>query len=388
MNDKCKKIISKIEQTQSYSDVCYKYLLKNIEHKGSENAFHYVMYCIDWQYMYEYNNRLTMFDILVACPNPDFRNAYAYFKAMVIDGNTYNLQENYNALKSCIKKGLKEKGISDTGKHDRKGLGEFLYQFYKKVANVDYDFSSYTQSYLPTNSLRNRFVIDFFHKFIYAYRLMCDFRSQLNPKHIGIYDIEYNRYFLLHILLRHYAQTKLYYEYHPNPLYKKEIVNGLGVKSKVVAIKTKKGTEVISSDGLFASDYINRCSKENRMIILRDELKDILSKLNDILPILSKQINTSKSPAIIYYQQELYGIEFETITSQPNLVRIGSFYPLNSTWQNKFGISKTEYNKIINKDDMQNTKYRIERPFVTKCRFVYWSILHYLFIVMPKSLKK
>lgn len=37
------------------------------------------MYSIDWRYMYEYNNRLTMFDILVACPNPDFRNAYTYF---------------------------------------------------------------------------------------------------------------------------------------------------------------------------------------------------------------------------------------------------------------------------------------------------------------------
>ncbi len=388
MDNKCKQIISTIEQTLSYNDVQYTYLFDHIKHNGFENAFYYIMYCIDWQYMYEYNNRLTMFDILVTCPSTDFNNAYRHFKTMVIDGDTNNLQVNYNTLKSCIKKGLRNKGISDTGNRDRKGLGEFIYQFYLKVANVDYDFSSYTHSYLSSKCLVNRFVVDFFHKFICTYQLMCEYHTQLTPKHIGRYDIEFDKYFLLHILLRHYSQTKLYYEYHPNPLHKKEISNGLGMKSKVVAIKTKKGIEVICNDGVFKSDYINRCLKEERMSILRDEVKEILLKLDVMLQVLSKPTNTFPSPAIIYYQYELYGIEFETTNSQPYLLRIGSFYPLNSEWQNKFGISKNEYNKIINKNESNAEYIHIEKPFITKCKLFYWTILHFLFVALPKCFKK
>ena len=378
MDAKCQQIISDVERTHVLDAGQYTYLLGHIEHVGFENAFFYMMYCIDWQYMYEYTGRLTMFDIMVTCPTADFVSAYTGLKAFVVNGDTNNLLDAYNNIKSCIKHGLTNKGIVDTGKRNKKGLGEFINHFFMKVANVDYEFHDYTTPNLTGNSLSNRIVQDFLYKFTCAYQLMHDFRPQLTDKQMGQYHISYDKYLISHILLRHYSQTKIYYKYQPNPLYHREIKNGLNANTKITAIK---GFKPLSSDGVFAFiDTFNRFLSEDKIDVMRDEVQQILCKLEAILQITTSQVNPANDgPVIIFYQGELYGVEFKNDSSSPNTLLIGSFYPLNSEWQNKFGISHNAFNKIINPDEMRKAHFspKIECPFLTRLQIIYWGCISF-----------
>jgi len=389
MDTQCIQIISSIEQNRTMSSDQYDYLTSHIEHFGIETAFYYIMYCINWQYMYGYSGRLTMFDIIVSCTPVEHQRAYNSLKSFIVNGDTSDLKNNYNNVKSCVKKGLQNKGILDTGRHDRKGLGEFIYNFYLKVANVDYELEDYKKAYLTGIGLSNRLIQDFFYKFIDAYQLMNDFRSSVLTKVIGGFQIEYDPYFLLHILLRHHPQTKIYYNNHSNPLYTRQIKNGLQEKTPIVAIQIKEGIKPISSDGLFNSSYEKRCLFEDKIDILRDDVHQILSTLDSLLPILTKHINPSSSPAIIYYQHALYGVEFKIDDSTQNIIQIGSFYPLNSDWQKTFGISSKDYNRIINIDDMikENYSVYIEKPCITKCILFYKLCEHYISKIIRKYKK-
>ncbi|MBR5238362.1 MAG: hypothetical protein IKV26_06625 [Paludibacteraceae bacterium] len=372
------------------NDEQYEYLLTHIEHHGIENAFYYIMYCVDWQYMYEYDGRLTMFDIIVSCEQEKFQKAYSLFKSFVVDGDISNLKDSYDKVKSCIKKGLRNKGILDTGDKDRKGLGEFIYNFYLKVANVDYEFDDYSKSYLSSGiGISNKIIVDYFYKFIYAYQLMNDFKVLLVPKDVGQYQIEYDPYFILHVLLRHYPQTKIYYKNHSNPLYKKKIKNGLGNDVNITAIQFNRGIKVISSDGIFKSSYEERLLKVEKLDILRDDVSQILSTLDSLLQILVNHENPLYSPAIVYYQNVLYGIEFKMDDIHSNIIRICSFYPLNSEWQKTFGISIRDYHSIVNKKDMfkENYSVHIENPCIIKCTLLYNLYEHYISRVICK-LKK
>ena len=95
------------------------------------------------------------------------------------------------------------------------------------------------------------------------------------------------------------------------------------------------------------------------------------------------------SPAVIYYQNALYGIEFRIDDIHPNIIQIGSFYPLNSEWQKAFGISSYEYSLIINKDDMfkENYSVHIEKPCITKCKLLY-NLYEYYISNMISRFKK
>ena len=389
MDAKCLQIISSIEQNRTMNSAQYDYLLNHIEHSGFKNAFYYIMYCIDWQYMYGYSGRLTMFDIIVSCAQEKFQNSYDSFKSLIVNGDTNNIQKSYTNVKSCIKIGLQNKGILDTGRHDRKGIGEFIYNFYLTVVNVDYELEDYRKPYLTGIGLSNRLVHDFFYKFMYAYQLMNEFRSSLVTKAVDHFQIEYDPYFLLHILLRHYPPTKIYYQSHQNPLYAKKIKNGLQEKTPIVAIQMKEGIKPISSDGVFHSSYKTRCLKEYKIDILRDDVHQILSTLDSLLPILTKHVNPSSSPAIVYYQHALYGVEFKIDDSSQNIIQIGSFYPLNSEWQKTFGISSKDYNRIINIDAMVEENYSvyIEKPYITKCILFYKLYEHYISKIMRKYQK-
>lgn len=380
MDARSKQIISDVEQNYVFDATQYDYLLNHIEKRGIKNAFYYLMYCVDWQYMYGYNGRLTMLDIIITCQHEEFINAYDTFRSFIINGDTNDICVKYNKLKSCIKKGLRNHGISDTGSSDRKGLGEFIYNFFMKAASVDYEVYDYTKPYITGVYLSNRIVSDFFGKFMYAYQLMYDFQSQLVSQHIGQFDVEYDKYFIPHILLRHYPHIKIYYRNHSNPMYKRVIKNGLGQDVHILAFKTAKGITPISNDGMFESDFIHRCVSEEKITIIRDEVNEIVSLLNNLLSTFAMRFNVNSSPAIVYYENQLYGIEYETTNADSNVLRVGSFYPLNSTWQKIFGISRTDYRRIINKDDMQRATYnvRIEKPYVTKCRLVFWTIQYYI----------
>lgn len=379
----CKDIIQSIEESRIMSDDQYEYLLNHIEHHGIENAFYYIVYCVDWQYMYEYDGRLTMFDIIVSCEQEKFQKAYNLFKSFVVDGDISNLKNSYDIVKSCIKKGLRNKGISNTGDKDRKGLGEFIYNFYLKVTNVDYELDDYSKSYLSSGiGISTKIIVDFFYKFIYAYQLMNDFKVLLVPKEVGQYQIEYDPYFISHVLLRHHPQTKIYYRNHSNPLYKRQIKNGLWDSVDITAFQFNRGTKVISSDGIFKSSYEERLLNVDKLNILRDDVSQILSILDSLLLILVEHIDLSSSPAIVYYQNALYGIEFKVDDTHPNIIQVGSFYPLNSEWQKTFGISTRDYHSIVNKDDMfkENYSVHIENPCIIKCKLLYNLYEHYISI--------
>lgn len=121
----------------------------------------------------------------------------------------------------------------------------------------------------------------------------------------------------------------------------------------ITAFQFNRGTKVISSDGIFKSSYEERLLNVDKLNILKNDVSQILSILDSLLQILVNHEKPLSSPVIIYYQQALYGIEFKIDSSGSNCLQIGSFYPLNSEWQQKFGIAEAHYNSIINKEDIE-----------------------------------
>ena len=118
----------------------------------------------------------------------------------------------------------------------------------------------------------------------------------------------------------------------------------------------------------------------DKLNILRDDVSQILSILDSLLLILVEHIDLSSSPVIVYYQNALYGIEFKVDDTHPNIIQVGSFYPLNSEWQKTFGISTRDYHSIVNKDDMfkENYSVHIENPCIIKCKLLYDLYKYYL----------
>lgn len=322
---------------------------------------HYFLFCIDWASIYSADSsiKITTYDILKADNSKKkhvvklhFDAAYKAIKKM-FDGEISTSEELINCRETFLDRlstGLNE--LPSTYK-SKKGLREFFKFIFEKLGSVAYETTDFIRPYLIDEDQRSKFLIDLFYRFIPAIEVAKIF----NKKYLSaISGIEIDTFFALHVLLRHVDKFKINHNLYENSKYDSEkIKDGTGKEVKITACKSEKGgISVISKDGEFYlpnfSIYPEIRSEECNLSF--ENIADRLYQLLKVIaPIFIKNINPDKSPNIIYYNGSLYGLEFDKYR-QEKIIQIGSFYPLNSEEQVKFGISQKDYDLIVNKQDI------------------------------------
>lgn len=354
------EIIKYLEQYSDYTDDLYEELglkLSLLSH-NLENSFYNFFFCLDWRYLYHINERLTLYDIYYKAGVKSFKKAYLPLKKMALEGDITNISQSYQNILGKLKEGLKEYKID---KEDIvKGIYEFMQDFLNKLVNVDYETTDYNQPYLVSSSITSRFATDVYEKFVQAYKISCWFNTSIKT-FLETGNIIISNTCFLHILLRHYGPLKIFTEYHPNPLFDRKIKNGIGKSVLVTVFRNEIGDKVvIAQDGMFVS------KPTGSQTYLCDDMLSIVDIAKHILPMLSSNIIPNRSPNVIFYNNELYGVEFSKyIYRESGKIIVNSIYPLNSTWQKLHGISAEDYNHIINMKDVPleyKNNLHIEHP--------------------------
>lgn len=355
------EIIKDLEQYSDYTDDLH----EELGHKISllphnlEYSFYNFFFFLDWKYLYNIKERLTLYDIYHKAGVKSFKKAYFQFKDMSVEGNLNDICQTYQNILGKLKEGLKEYKID---KQDiTKGIYEFIQDFLNKLVNVDYETTDYNRPYLEPSSIKSRFATDVYDKFIKAYQISRSFNTSIKIS-LETKNIIISNTCFLHILLRHYGPLKVFTEYHPNPSFDTKIKNGIGKLVPVTAFIDEYGnTSVISQDGQFISTKAS-----GHPAYLHDDTTAIVEILKHILPILSSNIIPDRSPNIVFYNNELYGVEFpKYIYRESGKIIVNSIYPLNSKWQERHGISADDYNYIINMQDIPleyKNNIQIEHP--------------------------
>ena len=345
------EIIQHLEQYSEYTDDLHRELsckLFALPH-DLENSFYNFFFCMDWKYLYNTDKRLTLYDIYYKTGKKAFEKAYSPLKEMAVNGNIDNISKTYQDIIGNIKVGLT---LAKVDKQDiAKGVYEFMQDFLNKLVNVDYETTDFVKPYLDSSGIKDRFMIDVYDKFVNAYKITSKFntyvKSSLETDGISIANSCF-----LHILLRHYGPLKVFTYYHPNPLYSNKIKNGIGNPVPITAFDNGGGgIYVIPQDGIFMSTKFT-----GNKSFLCDDIIEIIEVVRHILPVLSTNIKPERSPNIIFYNSELYGVEFpKYIYRNTGKILVESFYPLNGKWQKQYGISQTDYDHIINKQDIPSS---------------------------------
>ena len=352
------EIIKALESCSEYKDEQHIELRKKLSllNHNFENLFYNFFFCLDWRYLYNLDTRLTLYDIYSKTGVRSFKKVYYPLKRMAVEGDITNIKDTYQDIMGLLNIGLQKYNIDKN--HIKKGLYEFIRNFINKLVNVDYEITDYNQPYLDSSSVKNRFVIDVYYKFVSAYEisLLC---NSYFKKSLEIGNIIISNTCFLHILLRHYEPLKVFTNYHPNPSFNKQIKNGVGNKVPITAfIDGEGGTSVISQDGTFVSTKLTYYKT-----YLHDDIVAIVDIAKHILPILSSNLRQDRSPNIVFFNNELYGVEFpKYIYKESGKIIVDSIYPLNSKWQKLYGISQKDYDYIINKQDIPSDySIRIEQ---------------------------
>lgn len=352
------EIIQKLENYSVYTNDLYQelsYKLYYLPH-NMENSFYNFFYCLDWRAFYDIDKRLTLYDIYYITGKKSFYKSYKPLKQMALDGDIENISRTYQDILGNIKIGLSKYGVNKDSV--KKGLYEFIQDFINKLVSVDYRITDFDKSdYLP-QTIIDRFEIDIYYKFIKAYKIAKWFNKDIKCR-LETTKLEISNSCFLHILLRHYTPLKVFTNYHHNPIYHNKIKNGIGKLVCITAFDDATGGhKVISQDGIFVSTKGDRC--EN---FLCDDILMIVNVMKHVLPILSSNINPNRSPNIIFYNNELYGVEFHKYAYKTiGKIVVESIYPINSKWQKQYGISQEDYNHIINRQDIpQSFNIKIEQ---------------------------
>ena len=353
-----------IQNCAVYLDEDFVYLCSNMPQR-QDYSFHFFIFCVNWQSLYTTPNRLTLYDILIANNAVKVKTRHEQFtKAFNSIKNLFEGQFSTssdliiakNFILNRLSEGFKQIGVNSNFKN--KGIHEFFVTIFEKLGSVDYETHDFVSPYLTGDSQKYRVMTDLYDKFLPAYRVSTIFNSEYRTK---INGVEIDNFFALHVLLRHTIPFKINHEFQPNEaLISTTIKNGLGQNVAIAARTKNNGTEVISKDGEF---YINSFSTNQseyfdnlrRGKTYSDELiaKSLYDRLNLIVQILVENANPNFSPNIVYYDHQFYGIEISKHKfREEQVIEIGSFYPLNSDWQNIEGISKVDLAKIINKSDI------------------------------------
>ena len=340
------------------------------------NQFHFFMYCIDWQSIYkDSNGRLTTYDILLSQNTSKlqtkldvFNKTYQSIKK-VFDGkiaNSEDLAECRETILNRLSSGLSI--IYSTDEHKHKGLNEFFKLIFENLGSVAYEVTDFISPYLKDDSQKSKFVTDLFDRFIPAFEVSKLFNENYRSKLI---DMEFDYFFPLHILLRHTVTFKVNFIFKVNEgLNTYKIKNGNNHDISITAHIDEKGSiSVKSQDGVFfppdfsvdEEDFF-KFKRTGKQLKFEDIAKSLYDKIKILLPILQSNFNKSNSPNIIYFEQNLYGFEFDKwFYENSGIIKIGSFYPLNSECQLEEGISKKEYELITNRQDIPiNHKFKVK----------------------------
>lgn len=382
MQKRIHQIIQSLEQCSPYPDSLHQELFRKLYGSSHdvENSFYYFIFCIDWRSLFDKGFRITIYDILSNRGIKQFLKAYNAMKELLLQGDITNISKKYDSILNGIVNGLEQFQVPDEDR--KKGLYEFFKMFISKVGGSEYSKSDYTKSDFSKETIPQLFIKNVYGRFMKAYQYAEIFNSNIR-KSLCFSNVIISPTFCLHTLLRHYPPLKIEFIAHENPLCKKEIRDFKDRSIGVTAFTNEKGgTYIIGKDGVFQSTI---CTGNKNYLI--NDIDNIIRILKDALPILITRINPNISPNVIYLNEGLYGIEFRKyLYKQKQEIVVDSFYPLNSKWQKTFGISRKDYNSIINKDDMKKAKYsvRIEKPFITKCRLLYWTIQYNIFKLRQK----
>lgn len=338
------EIINELEGYTPYTNNMFNELCICLEKSVHDlkNSFNNFVFCIDFSFLYDIKERLTLYDIYYKTEEKSFKQAYFALKKIAVQGDISDIKLSYDRIIGKLRVGLKNFAVDDV--YIKKGLYEFISHFINKLVNVDYEVTDFIKPYLCPESIKNRFEIDIYEKFIKACKCAQCFNTKYKDQ-FSKTNLKVSSTFFLHVLLRHYGPLKVMTQYHKNPIYKSKIKNGLGIPVDITAFtNSDNSVSVISSDGEFPTTKV--LNKQN---YLANDLCKIVDILKEVLPILSSKINEERSPNIIYYKNQLYGLEFEKFRyKKEGLIVVDSFYPLNSEWQMRNGISKEDYNYIIN----------------------------------------
>jgi hypothetical protein len=372
------KLISDLESlSQDYKQEDYNWLKSNnrtYDFGYENNQFHYFIFCIDWSELYgSTDTRLTIYDILIES-NSDgkkvskFTEAYNQIKKL-FDGNINSSQELIKCRDVVLNKISEGLTIyQDSKGFKSKGLNEFFKMLFDKIGNVDYESESFSTPYLIGESQRSRFLTDVFDKIIPAFEVTKIFNKEYKD---SISGVSINNFFVLHVLLRHTVSFKFKEIYSSTSQSNTEIKDGLGKKQKLTANVDSDGTiSVISQDGeFFPPDFSNHQADFIKYISAGKQLRftEIAEKLSEklkvLIPIFIEGINSNFSPNIIYSDNMLYGFEFPTWKYRnESIIELSSFYPLNSEYQKKNGISQKDFDSITNKSTIpESYKIKIEK---------------------------
>jgi hypothetical protein len=340
---------------------------------GSKNhPLHLFIFCIDWGALYNSNSRITIYDILIASNTlkrsarlDSFSNSYKEIRKL-FDGEILTVEDLVSCRKT-IKGGLSNGlnyllGIDENGKRRRKGLNEFLILILNELATPSYESVDFEKPTLIGESQSSKFKDNLFQRFLPAFDCAVIFNSNYRS---NLSDVKVDDFFALHVLLRHVVPFKLQWNSRPNPNSLDRIKNGYGKNVNVTAHTTENGTTVISSDGHFfgpnllinQDEYREGLSKGISLEkIIEPTAESLYKRICELLPILKENINGDFSPNIIYHNDVFFGLEFNKQEYRENqVIVLGSFYPLNGEHQVSNGISETEYNQIINKQDIPDS---------------------------------
>nr|WP_321374146.1 hypothetical protein [uncultured Bacteroides sp.] len=361
MKDKLDQIISKLENySPIYEDEDYTFLVDNLP-RTQANAFFIFAFCINWQLLYNSNIKMTIYDILIAndakkenTKKKHFEESFTSIKKFFESGFTTSeeLISSKTRILDRLTKGLNVLNINKSFKN--KGIHEFFNIFFNKLGNVDYETEDFQGIYLCKDSQKFRFHTDLYNKFIPAVDIAILFNREYKPL-LEEFGIKINNFFALHIFLRHTVPFKLYCNYLPNELFRNQkIKNGLNQSVHVTAFASSEGVKIISDDGLFflpnfstnQSDYT-----DNPVLPTKEKIaKAFYKKLFPLVQILKLYFNPCFKRSISYHSKDFLGFKTVGYEYKTNgLIEIQSFYPLNSEWQKRNGISNIDIDNIIYK---------------------------------------
>lgn len=343
-----KNIIIKLETDKSeLTDSDYNYLCSNIKSNGFENNFYVLMYCINWQQLYEHPTRLTLYDIIRG--TSQFSVAYNGLKQMWCNGDISSIASFQVAVLSAIKEGIHSVGIMNFD--DTKGLYEFFKYLFQQITNTDYSIPS--DPVIPDMKglpLSNK-LLNYFQKLWQAYHLSQLLKSLLLSNVISD-TIRFKKDFCFHILLRHYPATKIRYNLHSSPD-KQNVKNILNNHVAQKAFIEEDGRHTYSTDGTYQYSLSDYYSYLPQSCIMYVDMMKIAYIIMHIVRIIQKAPNTSCKADVIYFNYNLYEVHYDIIERNGKLsLLFKSVYPLDSKWQKINGISQSAYNRIVNKQDM------------------------------------
>ncbi|AFM02619.1 hypothetical protein Fleli_0119 [Bernardetia litoralis DSM 6794] len=385
-------IIAKLRNTKSeYTNDDFTFLVdcfeidldnlsSNILSYSSSYLFDYFMYCIDWRHIYGLNFRMTTYDILIgslekvneeSVRKENFQELYQQliniFKGKL--STSEEVEVCYNKVVSQLRRGIKLLACKKNGCKENKckckipqnkGLVEFFKGYLEFVLGLSYAYVEPSTPFLSGDYQETKFKVFLWEKFIPAHQIAKCFNEYYKIILENRFNIKVDTYFALHVFVKHVVPFKTIFEYDANEYLKNYKLKhpskhqGVNITAYPILLEDNvMATMVTEKVGVFYYPLLS--SKLNEFDTadfcnFHKTAKMLYTKIEKILPIFLENIYIQEKPNIIFYENELYGIEF--YENEEKLIEIGSFYPLNSDLQLKEGITKEEYNKITNKKDI------------------------------------